>query len=184
MRNFNIPSNLIFNLCSSMALVCFTACNPIKEKLQPKALVELEYVDPELVKQNSDSPDHAVVGNLAFELQNDMATNKTVLYASATFHEPISKNVLFDKIRTNALKKIEYKPKPAEQPCGIPGFPDCPHTTPDKPGGEDPHPHPGPSPVPPPGPPANPDEPCGIPGFPDCPTTRIINDNNVNGENI
>ena len=150
MRNYNMPSSFLFFV---LAGVLTTSCSPIKEKLQPKALVEMDYVDPELVKQNSDSPDHSVVGNLSYEVQKDLSTDKTSVYASASFHEPTAKNVLFDKIRTNELKKNVYKPKPpVDQPCGIPGFPDCP------------------TPVTPTPTPSNPDQPCGIPGFPDCPT--------------
>lgn len=135
-------------------MILNASCSPIKEKLQPKALVEMDYVDPELVKQNSDSPDHAVVGNLSYEVQKNLPQGKTTVYASASFHEGIEKNVLFDKIKTNELKKNIYKPKPppVDEPCGIPGYPDCAN--------------PGP---PAPNPPTNPDQPCGIPGFPDCP---------------
>ena len=137
-----------------------TSCSPIKEKFQSKALVEMDYVDPELVKQNSDSLDHNVVGNLSYEIQKDYSNSKTILFAVASFHEPINKNVLFDKVRTNSLAKNEYKPKPVDQPCGIPGFPDCPN--------------PVNPPNPTPTPPGNPDEPCGIPGFPECPTKQEI----------
>ncbi|MEQ1722156.1 MAG: hypothetical protein ABL930_03210, partial [Pseudobdellovibrio sp.] len=126
MHNFNMPSRLK-KLSSVLLMVLLaTSCSPIKEKLQPKALVEMDYVDPELVKQNSDSPDHNIVGNLSYEIQKDYSNNKTTLFAMASFHEPISKNVLFDKVKTNSLAKTEYKPKPVDQPCGIPGFPDCP----------------------------------------------------------
>ena len=156
MLNYNMPSSLKTCLIFIFAGVLAASCSPIKEKLQPKALVEMDYVDPELVKQNSNSPDHAVVGNLSYEVQKDLSTDKTNIYASASFHEPTAKNVLFDKIRTNELNKNVYKPKPpVDQPCGIPGFPDC--TTPG-------------NPTPPP---TNPDHPCGIPGFPDCPTKPV-----------
>gem|GEM_PF-5074492 len=159
MHNFNMPSSLK-KLSSVLFMMLLTiSCSPIKEKLQPKGLVEMDYVDPELVKQNSNSPDHNIVGNLSYEIQKDYSNNKTTLFAMASFHEPISKNVLFDKVKTNSLAKTEYKPKPVEQPCGIPGFPDCPNN---------------PNPVPTPTPPANPDEPCGIPGFPECPTKQEI----------
>lgn len=162
MHSFNMLSKFAFVIVS----VLFVSCSPIKEKLQPKTLVEMDYVDPELVKQNSESPDHAVVGNLAYEIQKDAATDKTTVFASASFHEPTKKNVLFDQIRTNALSKNEYKPKPVEQPCGIPGFPDCANPAPS------PNPNPSPSPSPTPQPPTSPDQPCGIPGFPDCPTKQ------------
>lgn len=117
----------------------------------------MDYVDPELVKQNSNSPDHAVIGNLAYEVQKDLSTDKTTVYASASFHEPVTKNVLFDKIKTNELTKNVYKPKPApvDQPCGIPGFPDCA------------------TPAPPTPPSSSPDQPWGIPGLPDCPTKPV-----------
>lgn len=155
MLNYNMLSSFKIFLIFILAGVLATSCSPIKEKLQPKALVEMDYVDPELVKQNSNSPDHAVVGNLSYEVQKDLSTDKTSVYASASFHEPTAKNVLFDKIRTNELKKNVYKPKPVDQPCGIPGYPDC--ATPG-------------NPTPPP---SNPDQPCGIPGFPDCPTKPV-----------
>ena len=156
MLNYNMRSSLKFFLIFILAGILATSCSPIKEKLQAKALVEMDYVDPELVKQNSDSPDHAVVGNLSYEVQRDLSTDKTSVYATASFHEPTAKNVLFDKIRTNELKKNVYKPKPpVDQPCGIPGYPDCS------------------APVTPTPPPSNPDQPCGIPGFPDCPTKPV-----------
>jgi hypothetical protein len=165
MHNFNMPSSLKIVLMLPIFVLLFFSCSPIKEKLQPKGLVEMDYVDPELVKQNSDSPDHNVVGNLSYEIQKDYSNNKTTLFAMASFHEPTSKNVLFDKVKTNSLAKNEYKPKPVDQPCGIPGFPDCPNT---------PNPAPNPNPAPTPTPPVNPDEPCGIPGFPECPIKQEI----------
>ncbi len=130
------------------------ACNPLKEKATPPPVVEMDIVDPDLVSQFSDGSDHNVIGNLSLEVQQDLASGKTNVYAVASFHEPVAKNVLFDKVGTGALSKNIYKPKPPiDQPCGIPGFPDC--TTPNPP------------------PITNPDQPCGIPGFPDCPTKRV-----------
>ena len=150
--------NMYSKLKLMIILLLVAACSPLKEKLPVKQLVELEYVDPKLVQQSSNEPDHTVSGNLVFETQQDLVTGKTNLYSTASFHEPTAKNVLFDKVRTNALNKIVYKPKPPppiDQPCGIPGFPDCSN------------------PVTPPPPVANPDQPCGIPGFPDCPTKKV-----------
>lgn len=132
----------------------FVACSPLREKLKAPQLVELEYSDPQLAQQ-SGGADHEVSGNLVLEIQQDFSTGKTHLYSSATFHEPVSKNILFDKVRTGELDKIVYKPKPPpiDQPCGIPGFPDCANSV-------------TPPPV------TKPEEPCGIPGFPDCPSKQ------------
>lgn len=121
--------NMLFKINFILNLFLLASCSPLKEKLPIKPLVELEYVDPNLVEQNSSADDHAVIGNMALEVQQDLSTNKTNVYATVTFHEPETKNVLFDKIRTNALSKNIYKPKPPPTeppPCGIPGFPDCP----------------------------------------------------------
>lgn len=129
-----------------------------------KPLVELEYIDPSLVHGSSDSADQAVAGNLVLETQQDMVSGKTTVYETASFYEPIAKNVLFDKTKTNALDKNIYKPKPTEEPCGIPGYPDCP-------GAVVPPTVPV-SPSQPPPPSTNPEEPCGIPGFPECPKPK------------
>lgn len=135
------------------------ACNPLKEKAISAPVVEMDVIDPDLALQFSDGPDHDVVGNLTLEIQQDVASGKTNVYAMASFHQPIAKNVLFDKVGTSALSKNIYKPKPpVDQPCGIPGFPDC--TTPTPP------------------PVTKPDQPCGIPGFPDCPAKQLTLMNN------
>lgn len=158
MRNCSMLFKIIFKTEIILSLFLLASCSPLKEKLPTKPLVELEYVDPNLAQQNSDAADHNVTGNLTLEVQQDLSTNKTNVYALATFHEPEAKNILFDKIRTGALSKNIYKPKPPAvepPPCGIPGFPDCPNSG---------------NPNPP-----TPDEPCGIPGFPDCPTNKMTN---------
>lgn len=137
------------------------ACNQLKEKATSPAVVELEIVDSDLAQQFSDGPEHKVIGSMSLEIQQDLTSGKTMAYAVATFHEPIAKNVLFDQVGTNALGKNNYKPKPApvDQPCGIPGFPDCAK--------------PNPPPV------AVPDQPpCGIPGFPDCAANQLTSMNN------
>lgn len=136
-------------------------CNPLKEKAIPTPVVEMDIVDPDLASQFSDGVDHNLMGNLALEVQQDLASGKTSVYAMASFHAPVAKNVLFDNIGTNVLSKNIYKPKPpVDQPCGIPGFPDCA------------------PPTQPPPPITNPDQPCGIPGFPDCPTKPLTLMNN------
>ncbi len=151
--------NILFNSGVLFFLVFAIACSPLKEKVKPAPLVEMEFVDPDLVSQFSDKPDHLVSGNLSLEVQQDISTGKSNVYASASFHEPTRKNVLFDKVRTGILSQHEYKPKPpVDQPCGIPGFPDCAGAPPTAPVSSDPT-----------GPIAKPDDPCGIPGFPDCP---------------
>lgn len=119
--------NMRFKISIIAMALSFVACSPLREKLRAQQLVELEYSDPQLAQQ-SGVTDHEVIGNLVMEIQQDLSAGKTHLYSSATFHEAISKNVLFDKVRTGELGKIVYKPKPPpiDQPCGIPGFPDCP----------------------------------------------------------
>lgn len=133
MLNYNMLSKMKIVSIYTTLLFLFTACNPLKEKQPVQSIVELEYTDPELVQQNSNEPDHAVSGNLTLEIQEDLTTGKKILFASASFYEPSIKNVLFDDIPTNLLNKNIYKPKPpapadpppVDQPCGIPGFPDC-----------------------------------------------------------
>ena len=152
--------NMLFKIFVVFISLTFASgCSPLKEKLSPATLVELNYIDPELTQQLSDGPDHEVTGNLSHEHQLDLSTGKKTLYLTATFHEPTLKNILFNTIPTKALKNV-FKPKPpppVDQPCGIPGFPDCANpVTP---------------PIPPPAN-TNPDQPCGIPGFPDCPPTK------------
>lgn len=153
------------------------ACSPLKEKATPAPVVEMDVVDPDLALQFSNGSDHDVIGNLSLEVQQEMASGKTSVYAMASFHEPVAKNVLFDKIGTSALSKNNYKPKPpGTEPCGIPGFPDCatgpnpppPVSNPDEPCGIPGFPDCATGPSPPP-PVTNPEDPCGIPGFPDCP---------------
>lgn len=123
MRSCNMLSKFVIILIFS-GLV---ACNPLKEKATPPALVEMEIVDPDLAMQFSDGPDHDVSGSLLLEVQQDLSIGKTKVYAMATFHEPVARNVLFNTVTTSALSKNIYKPKPpVDQPCGIPGFPDCP----------------------------------------------------------
>ena len=159
MLNYNTYSKII----SIFFLYFLSACSPLKEKQIPAKLVELEYTDPKLAQQFSNGADHSVSGNLVYEIQQDLVTGKSTVYATASFHESTDRNVLFDKVPTSALDKMVYKPKPpVDQPCGIPGFPDCPAT------GTPPSP---PGPVTPTPPASNPDQPCGIPGFPDCPVT-------------
>lgn len=160
MHNCNMPSKVGVIFLFSM----FVACSPLKEKLLPKSVVEMDFIDPDLVLQSSDAPDHMISGNLSLEVQQDLSTGKSNIYVSASFHEPIEKNVLFEKVRTNVLSKNVYKPKPVppvDQPCGIPGFPDC--ANPGTPPATN-------NPITPPNP--KPDDPCGIPGFPDCPTNQ------------
>lgn len=169
------------NMLSKIGIIflfsALVACNPLKEKAIPSPVVEMDIVDPDLAMQFSDGSDHDVVGNLTLEVQQDLASGKTNVYAMASFHEPVAKNVLFDKVGTSALSKNIYKPKPVDQPCGIPGFPDCttptppPVTNPDQPCGIPGFPDCPVAPVTPPA--ANPDEPCGIPGFPDCPAKQL-----------
>lgn len=152
MRNCNMR----FKISIIAMPLLFVACSPLREKLRAPQLVELEYSDPQLAQQ-SGVTDHEVIGNLVMEIQHDFSTGKTHLYSSATFHEAVSKNVLFDNVNTGELGKIVYKPKPPpiDQPCGIPGFPDCA------------------IPVTPQPPVTKPEEPCGIPGFPDCPLKQV-----------
>lgn len=137
MHNYNMHSKkIIFIFISILSLL--TGCNPLKEKPAIKSLVEMEYTDPELAQQSSQEPDHSISGNLSIEIQEDLTTGKKTVYASASFYESAEKNVLFDNIPTKELTKNIYKPKPPtppptdpppiDQPCGIPGFPDCPAT--------------------------------------------------------
>lgn len=187
-------------LINISVLFLLFGCNPIKEKAPEKALVELEFIDPELAKQqNSDEQNHAVSANLSLEIQEDATTGKKTLSANVVFHEATEKNILFDNIPTKALSKNLYKPKPKpdEPSCGIPGFPDCPTPKPDPqppvdgicgiPGYPDcppaktptipanpaPQPTPQPEPTPKPIPqPPPPSDICGIPGYPDCPVVK------------
>ncbi len=163
MRSYNMLSKVgIIFLLSALV-----ACNPLKEKATPPPVVELDVVDSDLAQQFSDGEDHNVVGSLTLEVQRDMVSGKTNVYAMASFHEPVAKNVLFEKVGTRVLSKNVYQPKPIDQPCGIPGFPDC--ATPPA----EPPIAPIPTPPAPQPPGTNPDQPCGIPGFPDCATHQL-----------
>ncbi|HPI39413.1 MAG TPA: hypothetical protein PLJ21_01330 [Pseudobdellovibrionaceae bacterium] len=118
--------NLFFNTVVILILSVLTACSPFSEEKIENPIVELEFSDSTL-QQSSAEPNLAVVGNLLLEIQEDATTKSKILISSAAFYSPSSKNVLFPDIQTGNLEKIIYEPLPEDDPCGIPGFPDCPN---------------------------------------------------------
>lgn len=122
MLNYNLFSNSFVIVITSLALI---GCSPFSEEKYENPVVEIEFNDSTL-QQSSTEPSSSVAGNLLLEIQEDATTKSKILISSAVFHAPSSKNVLFPDVQTGNLEKIIFEPIPEDQPCGIPGFPDCP----------------------------------------------------------
>ena len=117
--------NLFFKITIFLTLLVLTACSPFSEEKVENPVIEFEFNDSSL-QQSSMEPNSSVVGNLLMEIQEDASTKSKILISSAVFYNPTSKNVLFPDIQTGYLEKIIYEPIPEADPCGIPGFPECP----------------------------------------------------------
>lgn len=116
---------LFFKIIIFMNLMVQVSCSPFPGQSIKNPIVELEF-DDSTPQQYAQEPAHSIIGNMFLEIQEDAQSKTSTLFAKATFYLPESKNPLFPDISTGLLKKIIYEPLPEEQPCGIPGFPDCP----------------------------------------------------------